>query len=438
MKTDVETWFDQGDKIKSGKIKASYILSVYLDRIKRQDAETNAMVQVFGTRAMETANAVDSMKISGPLAGLCLVIKDMIDVKSGRCTGGLDYLKGRIPKSDADIVTRLRNLGAIVMGLSKTDNGGFGIRTPKVIHPLAPERIVGGSSGGSAAAVAAGYSPVALGTDSGGSIRIPAACCGLAGFKPTWGLLSMKGVLPFSQTMDHVGLLANNAADIRLVMEALLPANKPNLGKNSIEGIRIGVDPGFYDEADEAIKQAMMVVEKQVESLGSEIVRVSLPHPDQISKIHDPIVCREAADNHPNILEEPPESLDQVILETLNYASQVDPATYQEACQKQAGFQQEINELFETIDFLIIPTLPCYPPLKTDQMLRLGNRFYPLDMYLRRYTSLFNVSRNPAVSIPIVQIEPGVGISVQIAGPLNGDLELLSFASRIENLISQV
>ena len=426
------TWHAQKKQLLSGEITAKSLTASYLERIRTENERIKAITQVLDSLALDTAERVDNGSVSGPLAGLCLVVKDMIDIASAHCSGGLAYLKERVPDRDADIVADLRKAGTNILGMGVTDTGGFGIRTPEVIHPLAPERIVGGSSGGSAAAVAADFSPVSLGTDSGGSIRIPAACCGLKGFKPTWGRISTKGIIPFSPTMDHVGLLAKSVEDISMIIEVLDPG-LPNPSQSVSTGeVKIGVDHGFYREADVKISQTMIEAEKIIRSLGAEIVQLILPQPDHISLIHDPIVAKESTDIHGKFFDKTTDLQKPVVKSTLVYGSTIDQRQYRLACRNRVKLQQTMDDLFEVVDFIMIPTMPCLPPKKEEDMLKLGKHFYPIDIYLRRYTCLFNVSRHPVISLPVKTISPGVGISIQIAGPFHADKQLLSFASILE------
>jgi Asp-tRNA(Asn)/Glu-tRNA(Gln) amidotransferase A subunit family amidase len=422
----------QKAQLATGRITASHLTRTYLDRIQEKNKQIHALSEVLEVSALDTARAIDRGDISGPLAGLCLVVKDMIDVAGAACSGGLDYLKGRTPGNDSAIVAVLRKAGANILGMATSDTGGFGIRTPLVQHPLAVDRIVGGSSGGSAAAVVADFAPVALGTDSGGSIRIPAACCQLTGYKPTWGHIVTEGIIPFAPTTDHVGLLANCIHDITLVTAVVDPANRTHSpSKPSIKSVKIGLDNHFFHEAEDAVKQTMIEMESLVRSLGWEIVPVKLPHPDEIAPIHDAIVAKEATEIHGSHFERTADLQKPVVRSTIEFGSSVTSKQYERACHARVELAQEISKLFEQADVLMLPTMPCLPPKKTDTLLKLGNRSYPIDEYLRRYTSLFNLSRHPVVSIPVKSIFPGIGVSLQFAGPHDSDEQLLEIVGSV-------
>lgn len=417
--------------IRAGALTAKEVAASCLERIRRDNPKINALSQVLESSALETADQVDRCRLQGELAGLCVVVKDMIDVNSAVCDGGLGYLAGRTAHTDADIVTSLKEKGAIILGMGRSDTGGFGIQTPEVCHPLAPERIVGGSSGGCAAAVAAGFAPVALGTDSGGSIRIPAACCGIVGFKPTWGVLPVKGILPFAPTLDHPGLLAWSVDDLAVVADVLLAHLQKPAATMSLKDLRIGVDPCFYDEADARIKQVMTNIQAALYRSGAQIVPVSLSGPDEVAQIHDPLVVKESMDIHGPYLDAKTDLGKPVIQSCQAYHATITDAVYRTACQRRLELQQKIEMLFDTVHCIILPAMPCLPPKKNIPMLRLAGKKRPVDTYLRRYTCLFNVSRHPVVSLPVKAVLPGISISLQIAAPLHADRHLLQWVSLI-------
>lgn len=252
-------------------------------------------------------------------------------------------------------------------------------------------------SGGCAAAVAAGFAPVVLGTDSGGSIRIPAACCGIAGFKPTWGALSVKGILPFAPTLDHAGLLAGSVDDLTAFADVLLA----HLQKPS---------------------ETLLLKDLR-------IVPISLPRPDAVARIHDPLVVKESMDIHGPYLDAETDRKKPVIQSCQAYYNTVTEAVYTTACRRRLEMQQKIERLFDRVHCIILPAMPCLPPRKHIPMLRLAGKKRPVDTYLRRYTCLFNVSRHPVVSLPVKAVLPGIGISLQIAGPLHADRHLLQWVS---------
>ncbi|MBW2427743.1 MAG: amidase [Deltaproteobacteria bacterium] len=427
-----ETWHEQKKMIARGKLRPIDLVDRYLGKIRAHNPTIRALTDILQQSAESAAAALGETYRDLPLAGLCLVVKDMIDVTPARCSGGLDYLKGRTPVADADIVARLRTAGAVVVAVSASDAGGFGVRTPQVTHPLSPERIVGGSSGGSAAAVAAGFAPVALGTDSGGSVRIPAACCNINGFKPSAGRVGTRGILPFSPTVDHVGFLSRSVDDIQIVM----PVADPLFPETDLpqEGpLRIGFAPDYADDGAPEIQTALRRFRQELESGGIKIRHVSLPHPPEIAVVHDRIVAVEAAAAHATLRYTAPEDLPGVVRKTLAYAATVSHQQYLSACAQKEKLTGQLQQVFRAADFLVVPTLPSLPPRTSDRYIRLaGNRCH-LDESLRRYTFLFNLTGNPVISLPLGSFfKKSAGVSVQLVGPIHGDARLLRFASHLE------
>lgn len=431
LKDSFSDWSIEKKRFESGEITASHLAMRYLDTIRSNNSVLKAVTHILEPSARSIAKKVDEGLISGSLAGLCLSVKDMIDVASAPCSGGLFYLRDRFAEKDAAVITDLRNRGSNIIAMTASDAGGFGIRTPGVVNPLAPERITGGSSGGSAAAVAADFTPVALGTDSGGSIRIPAACCGVVGFKPGWGLISLEGVLPFSPTMDHIGFLARSVRDIRAVFGALGDFPEDFHETSLHKSIKVGVDHAFYHEAEVSIRQVMTETEDLLRNLGAEIVGIHLPDPSDVADLHTCIVAKESTDIHEASVLASEDFRKPVVKSTIEYGRSVTEQQYRQACKQRSDLQDTLNDLFRKVDFIILPTMPCLPPKKTDDRIRLGDDYFPVDAYLRRYTALFNASRHPAVSLPIRQVSPGIGASVQIAAAENRERDLFGFAEML-------
>jgi aspartyl-tRNA(Asn)/glutamyl-tRNA(Gln) amidotransferase subunit A len=437
MKQIPDTWEEQQKEIARGQRRPIEMVKHYLKRIHTHNPRINALTDILAQSAESAEKVLKESATEGPLAGLCLVVKDMIDVTPAHCSGGLDYLKGHKPKIDADIVARLRASGAVVLAVSATDSGGFGVRSPEVVHPLAPELIVGGSSGGSAAAVAAGFSPVAIGTDSGGSIRIPAACCNIIGFKPTSGRVSTRGILPFSPTVDHVGFLSRVVADIQIVMQIADLQFSETDGKNG-SPLRIGFAPAYADDAAPEIKKAMERFRQRLKFRGNELRQINLPSPSEIASIHDRIVATEAATSHPTFRQMSSGHLPDVVRKTIAYADTVSRHQYLEACAQKKALATHLQDVFQEVDLVVVPTLPILPPKKSDCYIHLGKNRYHIDDSLRRYTFLFNLTGNPVISLPIQPLKNEIGVSVQLIGPLQADSRLLRYAAQIEQQIQHL
>ena len=427
-----ETWHAQKKMIARGKLHPIDLVDHYFGKIRARNSAIRALTDILRQSAESAAAALGETYRDLPLAGLCLVVKDMIDVTPACCSGGLDYLKDRTPAADADIVARLRTAGAVVLAVSASDAGGFGVRTPQVAHPLFPERSVGGSSGGSAAAVAAGFAPVALGTDSGGSVRIPAACCDIIGFKPTAGHIGTRGILPFSPTVDHVGFLSRSVDDIRIVMSVADPLYRDTELPQE-DPITLGFAPDYADDAAPEIQDTMKRFFREFESVGIEIRHVNLPRPAEIAAVHDRIVAVEAAAVHPTLKTRPPVDLPGAVRKTLAYADTISRQQYLSARVRKEKLSGQLQHVFREADFLVLPTLPSLPPSTSARHIHLAGKRCHIDESLRRYTFLFNLTGNPVISLPVGSFSKNrTAVSVQLAGPLHGDAKLLQFALHLE------
>jgi Asp-tRNA(Asn)/Glu-tRNA(Gln) amidotransferase A subunit family amidase len=426
-----DMWHQQKEAIDHGQLQPEDLVDHYLNRIQEINPNICALTDIVAKSGKLVSSFLDPMGMKGSMAGLCMVVKDMIDVAAAHCWGGLQYLRGRRPSSDADVVARLKSCGATILAVSRSDAGGFGVRTPEVMHPLAPDRIVGGSSGGSGAAVAAGLAPVALGTDSGGSVRIPAACCNILGYKPTKGRISMEGIIPFSPTVDHVGILAKSFEDIRHVMQAIDPLfqlTDSQPGKK----IRVGICPSYSYDTMPEINKTLEEFIRGVKSLNAEIHHVDLPLPSEAASIHDRIVATEAVASHPTIRNMLSDQLPEVVRKTLIFSSNVSKKQYSSACTERKKILEKTQKAFRKVDVIIVPTLPCLTPKKTDEFIHLSGKRHHIDESLRRYTFLFNLTGNPAVSLPVQSMDKGIGISMQLVGSINKDAQLLHLASNLK------
>jgi aspartyl-tRNA(Asn)/glutamyl-tRNA(Gln) amidotransferase subunit A len=410
-----------------------------LARIAQINGRIGALSDVLADSAREEARSVDAKlaqgRRAGSLSGLPVVIKDNIDTVPARCSAGLPFLADRRPEADAPVVARLRGEGAVVVGVACTDSGAFGVVSPHVANPLYPHLIVGGSSGGSAAAVAAGLCAAALGTDTGGSVRIPAACCGVVGFKPTKGRVSTVGVRPLATSLDHVGVLATSIAGIRSVCEVVDPGFRelPGYAAASPKAAVVGNPIRFYADADDEVLETMSTVFRLLEDLGIRVEEVELPAPDDIVTSHLVLSLTEAA-------------LTQAAVD-----GRVDPALYPDAArqgillgrsysgcdllrsmQHREDFRSRIDSVFDTADFLMLPTLPVRPPKRGDSGVTLKGRELTLLHALIRYTAVFDQTGHPAIAIPFLGAHMPVPGSVQLVGRMDSDRRLLGLAETIE------
>lgn len=369
--------------------------------------------------------------VLGPLDGVPIAVKDLIDTPPARCSGGLATRRSNRPAVAASVVRALRNAGAVILGVTHTDPGAFSTETPQVFNPLDRNRTAGGSSGGSAAAVSAGLAFGAIGTDTGGSIRIPAACCGVFGFKPTWGRVDASGVMPLAHSLDHVGPIARSMADIHILQNVL----DPDLSSTELADRRdppvIGVPRGYFQDADPVILAAVSLVEEQCRDIGCSIVDVELPEPDFVSGIHMTILPREAADYHQRAHRDDLVFYPEVARRTIEIGNAVSDNDLAEAIKLRSVARAAVDLCFDDVSALLLPVMPIDTPLRDAAEFTIGGSVLSKLQATVWYTSLFNHTGHPAIALPSRHQVGCRPIPVQLVGPRNSDKDLLDLASTI-------
>lgn len=419
---------------------AREITDAVLARIDALNPTLCAFTDILADQAQSDAARIDRRRASGanlgPLAGIPIAVKDLIDTVPAVCSGGLPFRAGHRPARDAVAVSRLRRAGAIVVGVTATDPGAFGVRTAAVTHPLAPDRTVGGSSGGSAAALAAGLAYGALGTDTGGSIRIPAACCGIAGLKPTFGRVSTVGVLPLAASLDHVGSMARSASDLAPLAAALDPLYQETERLRRRRRFIVGYDPAYAADAEPMVAAGLDRALALCGKLGGQVRSVSLPKPADAAETHLAIFCADAADFHLAAFPENLSSYPPTARSLLDLANNIPGYRYRRALRHRMDMRAVMKRVFSEVDFVVVPTLPVQPPLKDAKMITVGGEQLEFTLALIRYTFIFDHTGNPVVSFPVLEAAPGIGASVQVVGDINRDADIVTFAGRLEALLT--
>ena len=410
-----------------------------LERIAQENDRIAALTDVLREAAMQEARDVDRKVAdgldAGPLAGWTVVIKDNIDTVPARCSSGLSFLQDRRPGSDAEVVSRLRRAGAVIVGVAATDSGAFGVTTPAVTNPLFPKLVAGGSSGGSAAAIAAGLCVLGVGTDTGGSVRIPAACCGVVGFKPTKGRLPMKGVRPLAPTVDHVGLLAANVKRIRHAFESIDPAGaRLAIGHPPRpDQLVAGVAQGFYGDAHDSVQESMVATIVALKAMGIGIQTVDIGSPDEIVSAHVILALSDAAMAHAQDVDRVPlSSYPEIAQEGIRLGQSYSDAQRTRAVQIRDAFEAKVDRALTEVDVIVLPTLPVPPPDRDATSVSLSGRATDLLSALIRYTCAFDQTGHPVIALPAPSRNALSPASVQFVGRKNGDADLLSVAEQAE------
>ena len=424
-----------------------------LDRIGRLNPVLNAFLAVLSERAAERAARADRELASGadrgPLHGIPIASKDLFAMRGVQCTAG-SIVQNEIPTTDAAVVQKLETAGAVILGTLNLHELAYGVTSENphfgpVRNPWNRNHSAGGSSGGSGAAVAAGMAFAALGTDTGGSIRIPAAFCGTVGFKPTYGLVSRFGTRPLGFSLDHVGPLAGTVRDAAALLNVIAgydsrdPASVhspvadyvPEPGC-SIRGLRLGVPEAyFFDRLDGDVERAVRSGIGRAASLGAAVIPVELPHMDPVNTVGQVLLLAEAAAVYEERMNDR-NCFGPDVLALLDQGRLVPATDYINAQRLRRKAQIEFHRVWSDVDCLITPTSPIAAPLLGQKAVPVGGADQEVRAAATRFTRCFNVLGLPAVSMPCALTSAGLPIGLQIVGPPLGDRMVLGVAAALE------
>ena len=463
--------------LQSGEASAEEVCSAYLERIEKIDGVLGAYISTQPERAIRQAQDVDKARASGrelgPLAGIPLAIKDVLCLKDSPATCGSRILESFVPPFDATAVERLRNAGAVFPGKANMDEFAMGSSNEySAYHPAKNpwdiERAPGGSSGGSAAAVSAELAAGSLGTDTGGSVRQPAAFCGIVALKPTYGRVSRFGLVAFGSSLDVVGPITRCVKDSALLLNVIagadnrdstcLPAAVPDYTANlesSLPGLRVGVPKEVFTEGlDNQVRTAFENTTRMLEQLGAEIMAIELPHMRYSIPAYYIVACAEASSNLARYdgirygLRVPdyqdmrdqyrrtrnsgfgPEVKRRIMLGTFVLSSGYYDAYYLKGIQVRALIKSDFAKAFETVDLIATPTTPS-PAFK------LGEKVDdPIQMYLADiFTVTANLAGIPAISLNCGFSKERLPIGFQLLAPHLGEERLLHAAYKLEEAL---
>jgi Asp-tRNA(Asn)/Glu-tRNA(Gln) amidotransferase A subunit family amidase len=375
-----------------------------------------------------------SVALQGRLRGTWIAVKDNISVAGLPFTAGHPVFADRIATTDAVAVVRLRQAGARVMGVTQTDAGGFGVTTPSVTNPVRPGRTVGGSSGGSAAAIAAGLADIGLGTDTGGSVRIPAACCGLFAFKPSFGQVPLEGVWPMAPLLDHVGLMTREFELLRVAAEALLESTITGHGRAP----RLGVDFKQLEQVDAAVAQSFLQVVNGLRRLGLQVVPVQLPDAKVVSVVHAALVLIQARQVYADLWPLAVSQLGGDAHRALAIAQGIDEAAVLRATRGSRAIIESFNQVFVGVDAVLTPTLPVDVPASGARSVMVNGQKTHVVSALTSQTCIANVTGCPAAVLPVTGDSLPGGLSVQLLAPHGSDAALLGYCLHLEKMLPQV
>ncbi|MDP7194333.1 MAG: amidase [Dehalococcoidia bacterium] len=444
---------DLSQKIREKSISPVELTNAYLDRIELVDKELNSFIEVYRDsalkRAIEFEKEILSGNIRGPLHGIPIALKDIFDVKDRITTVGSKMLRNNFASSNATVVDKLETSGAIIIGKTSLVEFAFGStglnpHYPQTVNPWNHDKIPGGSSSGSGVAVASKLCLGALGTDTGGSVRMPASLCGISGFKPSYGLVSKSGVFPLSWTLDHVGPLARTPYDCGVIMNSISGYDSSDknsismddfdfnrrIGK-SIKGIKIGVPQEyFFDDLDSEIEDKVNNSISFLEDNGAIIQKISCPWVKFGRSINFIISSSEGLSIHENWLKKFRDQYDPQVKSRFLSAKSISSNDYIKALKSKEWFTAKMNNIFKEIDLIISPTIPILATdIEGDPTI--GNRKIPL------FTGVFNVTGHPSLSVNAGFSKNKLPIGLMISGRHMEDDLVLQVGEVIGGIESQ-
>jgi aspartyl-tRNA(Asn)/glutamyl-tRNA(Gln) amidotransferase subunit A len=429
----IETIVELAARLKRKEVSPVELTRACLDRIEKLSPTLNAFITISADSALAEAGVAETEiargQWRGPLHGIPIALKDIIDTAGTRTTAGSALFEHRVPTEDAEVVRRLRQAGAVILGKNNLHEFAYGGSSlvsffGDVRNPRDEGHIAGGSSGGSAAAVAAGLCYAAIGTDTAGSIREPAALCGCVGIKPTYGRVSARGVIPLSWSLDHVGPLAATVSDAAIVLQAIAGYDPLDPGSadvpvtdyasallDGVKNLRVGVPrKHFYDDLNEEVR---VVVEQALVVIGKLVADVREVHIE--APADRTVQAAESFAYHAENVARKPELYQPETLRRIRSGENISTAQYIHRRRELDLERRKAQDFFADVDLLVTPTMPMPAPAIAD-LKKDSAALRPAELALLRNTRPFNVWGLPAISVPCGFTKSGLPIGLQIAG----------------------
>jgi len=446
---------EASDLVRTRKVSPVELTRACLARIERLNPSLNCFITVTADSALAQAKAAESEiqkgRWRGPLHGVPVALKDLFDTAGVKTTAGSAQFQDRVPTEDAEVVRRLKASGAVLLGKTNMVEFAYGSNSAVsyfggVNNPWNLAMTSGGSSSGSGAAVAAGLCFGALGSDTAGSVRIPASICGIVGLKPTYGLVSNRGVIPLSWSLDHVGPMTRTVFDNALLLQAIagydaaeitsirmpIPNYSAALGKK-ISALRVGVPREFFfdhldGEVEAAFSEALGVV-RRLTAGNKDVVLPS--RPDQQESIRSAVRAAEAYAYHFDLVSKAPNLYQPETLARIRTGAEVGTRAYIQGLHDLSNARRAIERAFENVDVFVTPTIIAPPPT-TVEMNKDAESSARLNAVNIHNTSPFNVWGIPVISVPCGFTRSGMPIGLQISGPHGGEAVVLGLAHAYE------
>ncbi len=437
--------------IRSREVSPVEVVGACLTRIEATEPTLNSFITLIPEQAREAARRAEDEigrgNYRGPLHGIPVGLKDLFNTAGVKTTSGTRIYDNFVPEEDCTVATRFGQAGAILLGKLNMhpfafgptgENGDYG----HMHNPWNPERITGGSSGGSGSAAAAGQCTITMGTDTGGSVRIPAALCGIVGLKPTYGRVSRAGLTPLSWCLDHPGPMVRTVEDAALTMNVIAGRDPRDHATSDapvpdytaaltgdIRGLRIGVVKEYFEtEIDPAVATLTHQAITMLGELGAEIVDVSLPMYEYAQPISNAILSAEATAAHRDVLLSDGDKMYPQVRDRLEEGLFISATEYLRAQQARQVFCQQVAGLLENVDLLAGPVEPVTAPQILERRIEIGGEALPAVPMLTKYTRVYNITGSPAISVPCGFGPDGLPVGLHLAGRNFDELTVLRAA----------
>jgi aspartyl-tRNA(Asn)/glutamyl-tRNA(Gln) amidotransferase subunit A len=426
-------------RIRRREISPVEVTKFFLERIQKLQPVLNAYITVTEDLALQQAKQAEKEisrgRYRGPLHGIPISIKDLIYTKGIRTTAGSKILRRFVPKENAAVIERLLEAGVVILGKTNLHEFAFGITNVNphygpARNPWDTERVSGGSSGGSAVTVASATALASVGTDTGGSIRIPSAACGCIGLKPTYGFVSLNGVIPLASSLDHVGPMTRCVEDAAIMLEAMadpdqIPVERPIRGKTSfrrdlhkgVRGLTVGLPRQFFFERISAdVRKNVMTAIVALEQLGMRVREVTLKGIEDSDELAGIITSGEALANHWKWIRRKGSDYGRDVYSLLHGAMNQRSSDYLLAQMRREVFRERLSQVLQSVDVLAAPTIPIVAPRIEEKEVVVDGKRESLRRALLRLGRPGNLSGLPAISLPCGFSREGLPIGLQLIG----------------------
>ena len=446
---------DLSKLVQSKEISPVEIIEAHLTRIDATEPMLNSFITLLADQARKSARQaekdIQAGRYKGPLHGIPVALKDLYNTGGVRTTSGSRIFDTFIPTEDCTVAAKFHQAGAILLGKLNMHQFAYGPtgENPDYGHmhnPWNPDMVTGGSSGGSGSAASAGQCTITTGSDTGGSIRIPAALCGIVGLKPTYGLVSRYGLSSLSWSLDHPGPMTRTVEDTAITMNVIAGHDPKDVASakvdipdytsaltGDVKGLRIGIVKEYFEAPlDPQVRKAVMDAISLLESMGAEIKEVSYPMFNQSQAISSTVLMAEATAYHRDLLEKDGHQLYEPVRQRLEAGLFISAAEYLRAQQARSIFDQQGRRLLDEVDLLAGPTEPVTAPEILASKVMAGEQEVGVVGALTQYTRPYNINGFPAISVPCGFSDDGMPIGLQLAGRPFDELTVLRAAHAYE------